>query len=153
MAPCRRGHQGCGGGLRVAGGRPGARALAGRAADAGRAGTAKRPPDGHPGPRDRFGAALCQTSDNNVVYVWGGHDEPNTERWNDLWMYGSRSSFIQEGWETWKSDQTFAAASLAAAMSTICFFIIFCYLIMSLVTCIRRRRGSTGFEYRHEEFG
>ena len=104
------------------------------------------------GPRDRVGSAQCQTDDDAaaVVYVWGGRATTgDEERWNDLWMYADRASFIQEGWETWKSDQTFAAASLAAAMSTICFFFIFCYLIVSLVSCIRKRRalGTTGFNY------
>lgn len=104
------------------------------------------------GPRDRFGASLCQVATEETVYAWGGRNEADTERWNDLWMYGARTSFIQEGWQTLKSDQTFAAASLAAAMSTICFFVIFCYLVVSLVSCIHKRRGGDGFEYRHEEF-
>lgn len=104
-------------------------------------------------PRDRMGVAMCQQAQDGLVFVWGGRNADDTKRWNDLWSYGSKASFIKEGWETWKSDQTFAAASLSAAMSTICFFMFFCYALYHLIRCIKTRKKIFDYKAHVEDMG
>lgn len=101
------------------------------------------------GPRDRSHSAQCQADSDGALYIFGGDGDPP---FNDVWKYGTYSLFGTGGLldvNALKSDRALAAASLAAAMSTLVFFLALCYALYSLLSHCRRRKDQ--FDRHHDE--